>query len=339
MPKLRMNQAITAAIRDEMAADDTVVCFGEDVAQGGGVFKTSVGLLDEFGPLRVRDTPISEMAILGAGVGAATAGLRPVVDIMFVEFFGVCFDQIVTQAAKLHYLTAGKVTVPLVARASVGAGRGFAATHSQTCETWFTATPGLKLVHVSGAANAYGLLRSAIQDDNPVVFLEPRRLYGERDDVVVGDAGLIPLGKAATLRAGTDVTVISLGQMVGVAAEAASALAAEGIAAEVIDLQTLRPWDRRTVLESVARTRRAVIVEENPLTGGWGHELVSVISTELFGELAAPVHRVTTPDVQVPFSKPLELQYLPTVEYVTQQVAALCQTGRCPAPWWKEYVA
>lgn len=338
MARMRMNQAITAAIRDEMAADDLVVCYGEDVAAAGGVFKTSVGLLDEFGPLRVRDTPISEMAILGSAVGAATAGLRPVVDLMFVEFFGVCIDQMVTQAAKLRYLTNGKVTVPLVARASVGAGRGFAATHSQTCETWFTATPGLKIVHVSGPENAYGLLRAAIQDDSPVVFLEPRCRYGTRGEVLRGDEGIIPLGQAATLAEGDDITIISLGQMVPVALEALEALTAAGISAEVIDLQTLRPWDRQTVLNSVARTRRAVIVEENPESGGWGHELASVMSAELFGELQAPVHRVTTPDVPVPFSKNLEFQYLPSAQYVADQVTELCQSNRCPAPWWKEYV-
>ncbi len=336
MPRMRMNQAITAAIRDEMAEDDTVVVLGEDVAAAGGVFKTSVGLLDEFGPNRVRDTPISEMAILGAAVGAATTGLRPVAEIMFVEFFGVCLDQLVTQAAKLHYLTAGAVTVPMVARASVGAGRGFGATHSQTCETWFTATPGLKIVSVWDAAGAYGLLRSAIRDDNPVVFLEPKCAYGNRGDMVRGEEGILPLGEAAVLRSGDEVTLLSLGQMVPVALAAAQMLEAEGISAEVVDLRTLRPWDRETVLTSVARTRRAVIVEENPASGGWGHEPASVIGAELFGELLAPVHRVTTPDVPVPFSRELELNYLPTPEYVTSQVTSLCNTARSPHPWWEE---
>ncbi len=338
MPRMRMNQAITAAIHDEMAEDGTVVLLGEDVAGAGGVFKTSVGLLDEFGPNRVRDTPISEMAILGAAVGAATAGLRPVAEIMFVEFFGVCLDQLVTQAAKLHYLTGGAVTVPLVARASVGAGRGFGATHSQTCETWFTATPGLKIVSVWDAAGAYGLLRSAIRDDGPVVFLEPKCAYGNRGDMIRGEGGILPLGEASVLRPGDDVTLISLGQMVPVALAAADRLESRDISAEVIDLRTLRPWDRGTVLNSVTRTRRAVIVEENPLGGGWGHEPASVIAAELFGELRAPVHRVTTPDVPVPFSRDLELTFLPTPQYVTDQVASLCDTGRCPSPWWEELV-
>lgn len=337
MTRMRMNQAIAAALHDEMALDDSVVCYGEDVAEAGGVFKTSTGLLEEFGSLRVRDTPISEMAILGSAVGAATVGLRPVVEIMFVEFFGVCLDQMVTQAAKLHFLTNGAVTVPLVARASVGAGRGFSATHSQTCETWFMATPGLKIVHVSDGASAYGLLRSAIRDENPVLFLEPKTLYGTRSDVTTGDEGIIPLGVASTKRSGTDVTLISLGQLVHAAVEAATTLVEAGISAEVIDLQTLKPWDRQAVLSSVARTRRAVIVEENPFTGGWGHELVSTIGSELFGELDAPVHRITTPDTPVPFSKNLELTFLPTAEYVASQVQTLCESNQIPEPWWEQY--
>ncbi len=337
MKRMRMNQAITMAIRDEMAADNSVVCYGEDVAEAGGVFKTSVGLLDEFGPLRVRDMPISEMAILGSAVGAATLGLRPVVEIMFVEFFGVCLDQIVTQAAKLRYLTNGAVTVPMVARASVGAGRGFSATHSQTCETWFMSSPGLKVVHVSDGASAYGLLRSAIRDDNPVVFLEPKTAYGTRSAVTIGEEGIIPLGQAAIKRAGTDVTMISLGQLVSSCIEAAEGLNQIGISVEVIDLQTLKPWDRPTIMESVARTKRAVIVEENPLTGGWGGDLASAIGSGLFGELAAPVHRVTTPDVPVPFSRELEFQFLPSVDYITAQVSELCQTNKVPDPWWRPY--
>ncbi len=335
--RMRMNQAIAAALHDEMAADDTVVCYGEDVAEAGGVFKTSQGLLEEFGPMRVRDTPISEMAILGSAVGAATAGLRPVVEIMFVEFFGVCLDQMVTQAAKLHYLTNGAVTVPMVARASVGAGRGFGATHSQTCETWFTATPGLKIVHVSNGASAYGLLRSAIRDDNPVVFLEPKSIYGTRSEVVLGEAGIVPLGQAATMRTGSDVTIVSLGQLVGAATEAADSLENDGISVELIDLQTLKPWDRNTVLASVARTQRAVIVEENPFSGGWGNDLSATIAAELFGELEAPVLRVTTPDVPVPFSRSLEFQYLPSASYIASQVAQLCQTGKTPEPWWSQF--
>ncbi len=335
--KLRMNQAIGTAMADEMRDDDTVVVFGEDVAQSGGVFKTSVGLLDEFGPSRVRDTPISEMAIAGAAVGAAAAGLRPVIEIMFAEFYGVSLDQIVTQAAKLHYLSNGALTIPLVSRGSCGAGRGFGATHSQTLETWFLATPGLKLVVCSGAESAYGLLRSAIRDDNPVVFLEPKALYGEREEVVTGDEGIIPLGVARTKRAGDDVTLVTLGQTVGISLEAAAAL--EGrVSAEVIDLQTLLPWDRNAILESVARTKRLVVVEENPLTGGWGTEIVAHVASQLHGQLDAPPHRVTSPDVPVPFNRTLELTHLPSAEYVAEQVAYLVERGALPDPWWKAYV-
>ncbi|RDI74392.1 Pyruvate/2-oxoglutarate dehydrogenase complex dehydrogenase (E1) component [Gaiella occulta] len=334
--KLRMNQAIGAAMADEMREDDTVVVFGEDVAQSGGVFKTSVGLLDEFGPSRVRDTPISEMAIAGAAVGAAAAGLRPVIEIMFAEFYGVALDQIVTQAAKLHYLSNGALTIPLVSRGSCGAGRGFGATHSQTLETWFLATPGLKLAVCSGAQSAYGLLRSAIRDDNPVVFLEPKALYGEREEVVTGDEGIIPLGVAATKRAGDDVTLVTLGQMVGVSLRAAAALESR-VSVEVIDLQTLLPWDHAAVLASVARTRRLVVVEENPFTGGWGTEIVAHVASQLHGQLDAPPHRVTTPDVPVPFNRTLEFTYLPSAEYVAEQVAHLVEHGILPAPWWEVY--
>lgn len=338
MPRMRMNQAITAALADEMRDDPTVVLFGEDVAATGGVFRTSEGLLDEFGPMRVRDTPISEMAIIGAAVGAAVNGLRPVAEIMFAEFYGVALDQIVTQAAKLHYLTYGQVTVPLVTRGSVGAGRGFGATHSQTCETWFLATSGLKIVHVSTPQNAYGLLRSAIRDDNPVVFLEPRVLYGDRAEVMTGEAGIIPLGQAHIARQGSDVTIISLGQMVPVALEAAQILADRQIDAEVIDLQTLRPWDRFAVMSSAARTRRLVVVEENPMTGGWGTEIAAAVGSELFGELSAPVHRVTTPDVPVPFNKNLEFTYLPSAVNVAGQISSLCETGVRPKSWWEALV-
>ena len=333
-----MNQAISAALADEMRHDPTVVVFGEDVATTGGVFRTSEGLLDEFGPMRVRDTPISEMAIIGAAVGAAVNGLRPVVEIMFAEFYGVALDQIVTQAAKLHYLTYGQVTVPLVTRGSVGAGRGFGATHSQTCETWFLATSGLKIVHVSTPQNAYGLLRSAIRDDNPVVFLEPRVLYGDRAEVMTGEAGIIPLGQAHIARQGADVTIVSLGQMVHVALAAAQILADRQIDAEVIDLQTLRPWDRFAVMSSAARTRRLVVVEENPMTGGWGTEIAAAVGAEMFGQLRAPVHRVTTPDVPVPFNKTLESTYLPSAVNVASQIASLCETGVCPISWWEALV-
>jgi acetoin:2,6-dichlorophenolindophenol oxidoreductase subunit beta len=331
---LRMNQAIAMAIADEMRIDPSVVLFGEDVAAAGGVFKTSVGLLDEFGPLRVRDTPISEMAICGAAVGAAVAGLRPVAEIMFVEFDGIALDQVTTQGAKLHYLTNGAVSVPAVFRGSCGSGRGFGATHSQTLETWFLAAAGLKLVVASGAASAYGLLRSAIRDNNPVVFLEPKALYGEREPVVTGEAGVIPLGTAGTLRTGSDLTLVALGQMVG-RALAAAELLADRFAVEVIDLRTLRPWDKATVLQSVRRTGRLAVAEENPLTGGWGTEVAAHVASHAFGALKAPVLRICCPDVPVPHNRSLEQRYLPSAEYIAEQAASLVQTGALPPHWWE----
>ncbi len=219
--KLRMRLSIARALADEMAADPAVVLMGEDVAEAEGPFKTSEGLLEQFGPLRVRDTPISEMGFCGAALGAAATGLRPVVEIMFIEFLGVALDMLVTEAAKLRYLSGGAYTAPLVIRASVGAGLGFGTQHSQTLETWMYACPGLKLATPSGAGSAYGLLRSAIRDEDPVVILEPRVLYAEREEVTLGPDGLIPLGVADIRRTGDDVTIVSLGQTVRTALTAA----------------------------------------------------------------------------------------------------------------------
>lgn len=332
MPGLRMNQAILAAITEEMRADPDVVVFGEDVAVAGGPFKTSAGLLDEFGPLRVRDTPISEMGFLGAALGASATGLRPVVEIMFIEFLGVALDQLSTEAAKFHYLSGGRVTVPLVVRASMGSGLGFGCQHSQTLETWMYATPGLKLAVASGARSAYGLLRAAIRDPNPVVVLEPRAMYGQREDFTPGDDAIVELGRAETLRQGEDVTIVSLGQTVPLAL---SAVEGQDWSAEVIDLRTLIPWDREHVLASVRRTGRLVVVEESPYTGGWGTEIAAHVAAAAFGELRAPVLRVTCPDVPVPFNPELERRYLPSSEYVRGQVDELIRTGALPATWWQ----
>lgn len=333
-----MRQAVLAALADELRTDPSVVVLGEDVAAAGGSFKATEGLLAEFGPNRVRDTPISEMGFLGTAVGAAATGLRPVVEIMFGEFLGVALDQLVTEAAKFRYLSGGSYPVPLTVRASVGAGLGFGAQHSQCLETWFYATPGLKLAVASGPQSAYGLLRSAIRDDDPVVVLEPRRLYANRSEVVTGDDGLVPLGVADVVRAGDDVTMVALGGTVSTALAAADG--ADGWSAEVIDLRTLLPWDVATVLGSVRRTKRLVIVEEGPWTGGWGTEIASRVGSDLFGELAAPVLRVTSPDVPVPYARGLEERYLPGEEYVREQTDELVRTGRLPQPWWtRERVA
>ena len=333
MPNLRMNQAVVCALTDAMTEDPTVILLGEDVAQAGGVFKTSEGLLDEFGPQRVRDTPISETGFIGAAVGAAATGLRPVVEIMFVEFLGVALDQITTEAAQLHYLSRGELKIPLVIRASAGAGLGFGSQHSQTLERWLFGTPGIKLCVASGAQSAYGLLRSAIADDNPVVVLEPRILYGRREKFEPSESK-ISLGQAHLIIGGKDVTVLGLGQTVGIAREATAA--ASGWSADVIDMSSLMPWDKATVLESVSRTGRLVIVEENQFTGGWGGTVASVVGSELFRELKAPVMRVTAPDIHIPHGTILESRYIPGPDYVTEQITQLVSTDRLPKHWWEE---
>jgi pyruvate dehydrogenase E1 component beta subunit len=330
--KLRMRQAIARALADEMAADPTVMVMGEDVADAEGPFKTSEGLLSRFGRSRVRDTPISEMGFCGAAVGAAATGLRPVVEIMFVEFLGVALDMVTTEAAKLRYLSGGAYGAPLVVRASVGAGLGFGTQHSQTLETWMYATPGLKLAVPSGAASAYGLLRAAIRDEDPVVVLEPRVLYAEREECPVGDDAILPLGVAEVLRPGEDVTVVALGQTVRTAL---AAVQDAPWSAEVIDLRTLVPWDRTRVCESVSRTGRLVLVEESPYAGGWGTDIAAHVAGECFGDLRAPVVRFTCPDVPVPYPAHLEQRFLPSAPDVRAGITELIETGRRPRPWWE----
>ncbi len=328
---LRMNQAVAAAIRDEMRADPAVVVWGEDVAEADGVFKATVGLREEFGD-RVRDTPISEMGFLGAAVGAAATGLRPVVEIMFIEFLGVALDQLVTQAAFFRYLSAGAVSVPLVVRASAGGGTGFGAQHSQTLERWMVGTPGIKLAVPSGSRTAYGLTRSAIRDDDPVVVLEPRSLYGEREEFTPSDAGVIPLGRAEMIQEGSDVTIVGLGTTVRTAVAAA---AAGSWTADVIDLLTLQPWDRDRVLTSIAKTGRLVVIEENPRSGGWGADLAAAAAEEVFDHLRAPVCRVTTPDVPVPFAAELEELFQPSVGETVAQVDSMIGSATVLRPWWE----
>ena len=333
MTKMRMNQAIAKALEDEMREDETVVIFGEDIAVAGGPFKTSDGLLEQFGAERVRDTPISEMGFLGAAVGAAATGLRPVAEIMFIEFLGVALDQLVTEAAKFHYLSSGQYKVPLTIRASVGAGLGFGTQHSQTLESWLYGCPGLKLAAASDPQSAYSLLRSAIRDDNPVLVLEPRVLYSQRDDVVTGDSVVAELGKANVVSSGDDVTVIGFGSTVSTIK---TALDGAAFSAEIIDLQTLIPWDRETVMESVSKTGKLVLVEENPKSFGWGTEISSTISSELFNVLKTPILRITAPDVPIPFAKDLEERYLPNSTYVKSQIEEFLSTGNLPKSWWHE---
>jgi pyruvate/2-oxoglutarate/acetoin dehydrogenase E1 component len=329
--RLRMNQAIGRAIADEMRDDPSVVLWGEDVADAGGVFKVSDGLVDEFGSVRVRDTPISEGGFLGAAVGAAASGLRPIVEIMFIEFLGVALDQLVTEAALFRYLSGGAYPVPLTVRASAGGGLGFGSQHSGMLERWLVGTPGLSVVVASGARTGYGLTRAAIRSNDPVVVLEPRRLYAEREVFEPGPESILALGVAETVQAGTDLTIIGLGGTVPVIN---SAVAGADWSAEVIDLLTISPWDRQTVLASVARTGRVVIVEESPATGGWGADIAAVIASEVFTSLQAPIVRVTTPDVPVPFAPALEDRFIPTPDEVTRQVETLLSTGAPLEPWW-----
>lgn len=331
MSQLRFRQAIVAALEDEMTADASVIVFGEDVAVAGGPFKTSEGLLDKFGPLRVRDTPISEMGFIGAAVGAAIAGMRPVAEIMFMEFLGVALDQLVTEAAKMRYLSNGQVSVPLVVRATIGSGNGFGSQHSQSLENWVTATPGLVVATASTPQNAYGLLRSAIRSDNPVILLEPRYLHPVRAEVVRGEAGIVPLGQARIVRPGTVATVVTMGSTVS---ETLKAAEGSGLDIEVIDLQTLAPWDRTTVLESVARTHRLVVVEEAPESGGWGSEIVAAVTQQQFGSLESAPFRITAPNVPVPYAASLETRYLPRAEEIASQLTEYLATGIPPRPWW-----
>lgn len=333
MQRLRMNQAIALAIAEEMDRDKQIVMMGEDIAEAEGSFKTSEGLLKRFGPNRVRDTPISEMGFLGAAVGAAVTGLRPVVEIMFIEFLGVALDQVVTEAALMRYLSGGALRVPLTVRASAGAGLGFGCQHSQTLERWLIGSPGLKVAVPSGARTAYGLTKAAIRDDDPVVVLEPRPLYGRREAFDADPNAVIPLGTGEVLEEGNDVTIVALGQTVGIAREAA---AAANWSADVIDLRTIQPWDRGLVQASVEKTGRLVTVEENQFTGGWGTGIVSMVAGSCFGSLQSPPMRVTAPDAPVPYGTDLEQRFVPSADYVSTQVDALLKTDTVPRAWWEE---
>jgi pyruvate/2-oxoglutarate/acetoin dehydrogenase E1 component len=330
MATMRFRQAIVAALRDEMRADPSVMLFGEDVAEAEGPFKTSEGLLKEFGPLRIRDTPISEMAFTGAAVGAAIMGMKPVVEIMFMEFLGVALDQLVTEAAKMRYLSNGALSVPMVVRASCGSGLGFGSQHSQTLENWVAATPGLKVICPSDAQAAYSLIRAAIQDPDPVMVLEPRILYAERGDVDTSQK--ISIGRARVLRKGSEVSVVALGQMVNVARDA---IASSGVNAELIDLATVVPWDRETILTSVRKTGRLVVVEEAPKSGGWGSEIVATVASQLFSQLKGSPFRITTPDVPVPYSGVLEARFVPTADDVARQLQESLISGETPKTWWE----
>jgi len=318
-------QAITATLAEAMRADPRVLVIGEDVAEGGP-WGATAGLAEEFGTERVRNTPISEAAICGIAIGAAQSGLRPVVEIMFVDFVTLALDQLVNQAAKAHFMSGGQLTVPLVLRTQGGAGQRGGAQHSQSLEAWLTHVPGLKVAMPSTAADAAGLLAAAIADPNPVVFVENKTLYFRDEEF--GDT-VVPLGRARLVRPGRDVTVVALSRLVHEAVAAAEELAGEGIEVEVIDPRTLVPLDLEAIVGSVARTHRLVVAHEAVAHGGFGAEIAAQVQEAAFDELDAPIARVGAPFAPVPFSPPLEDAYLPGRAEVTAAVRALlgCPPG------------
>jgi pyruvate/2-oxoglutarate/acetoin dehydrogenase E1 component len=323
MAELTYRDAVAAGIAQEMERDNSVVCLGEDIAGAGGVFKATVGLLEKFGPLRVRDTPIAEQAILGAAMGAAMTGLRPVAEIMFSDFLAVCWDMVANEIAKTRYMTNGQISLPLVIRTGNGGGSRFGAQHSQSVENWAMAIPGLKVVAPSTPADVKGLLAAAIRDADPVVFFEHKALYATKGEVPDGEH-VDKLGTAAIRRRGSDLTIAALGLMVPRALEAAATLQAEhGISATVIDVRSLVPLDTQTIFAEVSKTGRFYTVEENPRLCGWGAEIASLVAEELFWDLDAPIMRITTPHVPLPAADRLEDLTIPSA---TRIVATILRT-------------
>ena len=322
MREITMIQALNEALREEMRRDPSVVVMGEDVAVLGGIYRVTQGLLDEFGPNRVMDTPISEEGFVGAAIGMALMGFRPVVEIMYADFMACCMNQIVNFAAKMRYMTNGKLKVPIVIRAMMGHGRGHGGEHSQVPATWFLNVPGLKIITPSTPYDAKGLLKSAIRDDSPVLFFEPYVLYRVKGPVPEGEY-TVEIGKADVKRRGDDVTVVAFSAMVPRALEAAERLSEEGISVEVVDPRTLRPLDRETILDSVRRTNRLVTVEYSPKTWGMGAEVSAMVAEEAIEYLDAPIVRVAAPDVPVPVSPPLMKMTVPTVESIVSAVKSV----------------
>jgi acetoin:2,6-dichlorophenolindophenol oxidoreductase subunit beta len=322
--ELTYREAIARGIAQEMCRDENVVFLGEDVAAAGGVFKGTVGLLEEFGPKRVRDTPISEQAILGAAMGAAMTGLRPVAEIMFSDFFAVCWDIVVNEIAKSRYMTNGQVSFPLVIRSGNGGGLRFGAQHSQSVESWAMAVPGLKVVVPSSPVDVVGLLAASIRDPDPVIFLEAKALYPTKGEVPEGDVH-DELGRAKVLRRGDDATLVAIGSMVPRAMKAAEQLATTGIDCTVVDVRSLVPLDTQTLLEEISRTGRLFTVEENPRLCGWGGELVSIVGEEIFYDLDGAPVRITTPHIPLPAADALEDMAIPSVERIAERVQKAMQ--------------
>jgi pyruvate dehydrogenase E1 component beta subunit len=320
MAELTYRDAVTRGIAQEMARDEDVVFLGEDIAKAGGVFKTTVGLLEQFGPRRVRDTPISEQAIMGAAMGAAMTGLKPIAEIMFSDFFAVCFDYIANEFSKSRYMSNGQVRCPLVVRTANGAGVRFGAQHSQSVENWAMMIPGLKVVAPSTPEDVIGLMAAAVRDPDPVIFFEHKGLYPAKGEVPDGEI-VDTLGTAKIVRPGKDTTILALAMMVPRALAAAETLKTEaGIDCEVIDVRSLVPLDTKTILGSVARTNRVFTVEENPRLCGWGAELVSIIADEAFYDLDGPPVRITTPHVPLPAADTLEDIVLPNEARIVETV-------------------
>jgi acetoin:2,6-dichlorophenolindophenol oxidoreductase subunit beta len=323
--ELTYRDAVARGIAQEMRRDERVVLIGEDVAGSGGVFKTTVGLLDEFGPKRVIDTPIAEQAILGAAMGAAMTGLRPVAEIMFSDFFAVCWDIVANEIAKTRYMTNGQVTIPLVIKTGNGGSLRFGAQHSQAVENWAMAVPGIKVVTPSTPRDVVGLMAAAVRSDDPVLFFEHKGLYATKGEVPDGEI-VDELGTAVIRRQGKDATILALGLTVGRALDAATQLAGRGIEAEVIDVRSLVPLDTQAIFASLSNTGRLFTVEENPRLLGWGAEIVSVAAEECFWDLDGPIVRITTPHVPLPAADSLEDLVIPSADLVATTIEKALQS-------------
>lgn len=326
--EITYREAISTAIADEMRQDPRVLIMGEDIAESEGPMKTTVGLLKEFGPERVRDTPIAEEAFVGAALGLAVAGYRPIVEIMFADFLGVCFDQIANSIARHRFMSGGKMSVPLVIRAIGGGGLRFGPQHSQTCESWFLSIPGLKIIAPSTPAEAYGMLRAAIRDPDPVLILEHKALLGMKGPVNIGDEGIADnISQPIVRQQGSDITIVATLAMVDQARKAADALNEKGISVEVIDLRVLRPLAPTVIAESVKKTSRLITVEEQSVHGGWGSNVVAEIIEESFDYLDAPPLRMGLPECVTPYSPPLEDAAIPDSENIQNAVLRILGRG------------
>jgi pyruvate dehydrogenase E1 component beta subunit len=320
MAQLTFREAIARGIAQEMRRDESVLMIGEDIGAAGGVFKGTVGLFEEFGGVRVRDTPISEQAILGAAMGAAMTGLRPIAEIMFSDFFAVCWDIVANEIAKSRYMTNGQMSFPLVIRSGNGGGLRFGAQHSQSVENWAMMIPGLKVVVPSNAVDVIGLMAAAVRDPDPVIFLEAKSLYASKMEVPDGDI-VDTLGTAAVLRQGASATIVTLGGMVPKVLAAAEQLASQGIDCTVVDVRSLVPLDTQTILREVSATGRLFTVEENPRVLGWGAEVSSIVAEELFYDLDGPIVRITTPHIPLPAADALEDLAIPSVDRIVAEIS------------------